>query len=110
MGILHGGVRRLRIRGDTVNDGRLRFWFAPFAANGDQYYIDDVVLEKVLPTGVPTVATGAASSITTTSAQLNGSVNPNGSATTYYFEYGLTTAYGAATPVQNAGSGSRSWR
>jgi hypothetical protein len=31
----------------TVNDERLRFWFASFAAAGDIYYIDDVRLEKV---------------------------------------------------------------
>jgi hypothetical protein len=89
----------------TVNDGRLRFWFAPYAAGGDQYFFDDVILEKVVPTGVPTVVTGAASDITTATAQMNGSVNPNGSATTYYFEYGPTTAYGSATVAQSAGSG-----
>ncbi|HWR26755.1 MAG TPA: carbohydrate binding domain-containing protein, partial [candidate division Zixibacteria bacterium] len=32
---------------DTVNDGRLRFWLAPFAVAGDTYYIDDVQLEKI---------------------------------------------------------------
>ncbi|MCL7413410.1 MAG: carbohydrate binding domain-containing protein, partial [ANME-2 cluster archaeon] len=31
----------------TVNDGRLQFWLSPFAAAGDNYYIDDVLLEKV---------------------------------------------------------------
>jgi len=31
----------------TVNDGRLLFWFASFAAAGDIYYIDNVRLEKV---------------------------------------------------------------
>jgi len=31
----------------TVNDGRLMFWLAPFAAKGDKYYIDNVRLEKV---------------------------------------------------------------
>jgi len=31
----------------TVNDGRLKFWFAPFAASGDNYYIDNVQLEKI---------------------------------------------------------------
>ena len=32
----------------TVNDGRLMFYFAGFAAAGDTYYIDDVRLEKVV--------------------------------------------------------------
>ena len=31
----------------AVNDGRLRFWLAPFATAGDRYYIDNVRLEKV---------------------------------------------------------------
>jgi hypothetical protein len=55
----------------------------------------------------PTVITGSASSITANSATLNGSVNPNGLATTYYFQYGTSTAYGqTVTPSLNsAGSG-----
>jgi phosphodiesterase/alkaline phosphatase D-like protein len=53
----------------------------------------------------PTVTTGEATSIDFTSVRLNGSVNPNGSVTTYRFEYGTTTAYGSSTPNTNAGSG-----
>lgn len=30
-----------------VNDGRLMFWLAPYAAAGDNYYIDNVILQKV---------------------------------------------------------------
>jgi hypothetical protein len=30
----------------TVKDGRLMFWLAPFAAAGDQYYFDNVMLMK----------------------------------------------------------------
>lgn len=54
----------------------------------------------------PTVVTDAATNITQTTAQLNGAVNPNGVATTYYFQYGLTASYGSNTPVLSAGSGS----
>jgi hypothetical protein len=43
---------------------------------------------------VPTVTTLAAGGVTPTNATLNGSVNPNGAATTAYFRYGLTTNYG----------------
>jgi hypothetical protein len=53
----------------------------------------------------PVVATSAASSITSTSATLNGAVNPNGRPTTYWFEYGKSTNYGTKTPVVDAGSG-----
>lgn len=34
----------------TVNDGRLMFWLASFAQAGDVYYIDNVILEKVVST------------------------------------------------------------
>lgn len=57
-----------------------------------------------LPEG-PDVTTGEATSIGFTTAQLNGTINPNGSATTYYFEYGTTTAYGISTSSASAGSG-----
>jgi hypothetical protein len=53
---------------------------------------------------VPTVTTGAASGVSSSGATLNGSVNPNGRATTYYFEYGKDTSYGSKTTVTNAGA------
>jgi sugar lactone lactonase YvrE len=49
--------------------------------------------------------TGSATNITSGAAVLHGTVNPAGLATTYYFEYGLTAAYGKATASQSAGSG-----
>jgi hypothetical protein len=53
----------------------------------------------------PTASTGTAGSVTATSASLGGSVNPDGLPTTYKFEYGPTTKYGASTPATSAGSG-----
>jgi hypothetical protein len=53
----------------------------------------------------PAVSTTGASNITTTGAQLNGSVNPNAFSTTYHFEYGPTTTYGSSTQSGSAGSG-----
>jgi len=53
---------------------------------------------------VPSVSTGSATSLTSNSATLNGTINPNGAGTTYYFEYGITTAYGATTIATSAGS------
>jgi phosphodiesterase/alkaline phosphatase D-like protein len=38
----------------------------------------------------PTVTTGSATGIGNSSATLNGTINPNGSSTSYHFEYGLT--------------------
>jgi hypothetical protein len=46
----------------------------------------------------PSVTTESASEIQQTSAKLNGQVNPNGSDTRYYFEYGPTTGYGTRIP------------
>ncbi len=53
----------------------------------------------------PAVTTKAATNLTAASARLNGSVNPNGLATTYYFEYGTSTTYGSKTATATAGSG-----
>jgi phosphodiesterase/alkaline phosphatase D-like protein len=51
---------------------------------------------QMLPLGgPPVVTTQAATSITTTTATLNGSVTANNLSTTVTFEYGLTTAYGS---------------
>jgi hypothetical protein len=44
--------------------------------------------------GPPAVVTASATSVTSTTATLNGTVNANGATTTTSFEYGLTTAYG----------------
>ena len=48
----------------------------------------------------PSVVTGATSSVTQSSVVLHGSVNPNGKSTTYFFQWGLTTAYGAVTSTR----------
>jgi subtilase family serine protease len=49
----------------------------------------------------PTVVTGKATSITSTSAVLNATVDPNGATvTSCQFEWGPTTAYGQSTPCQ----------
>ena len=55
--------------------------------------------------GAPSVSTSAASSIAPTTAKLNGTVTANGLTTSWWFEYGTTTAYGTRTPTKSAGSG-----
>lgn len=54
----------------------------------------------------PAVSASATTSIGTTSATLNGTVNPEGSATTYQFAYGLTAALGSYAPVTPGSAGS----
>lgn len=58
----------------------------------------------------PTVSTVAATSIGQTAATLRADVNPHGQATTYVFQYGTSTAYGAQTPARAAGSGTAARR
>jgi hypothetical protein len=53
----------------------------------------------------PAAQTGGASHVHGTSALLSGRVNPRGLETTYFFEYGPTTAYGLHTATGNAGKG-----
>jgi putative cell wall-binding protein len=59
----------------------------------------------------PSAATNAASQIDFSSATLNGTVDPFGTATSYYFQYGTTpphgtiTSYGTVTLAQTAGAG-----
>ncbi len=55
--------------------------------------------------GPPSATTEAATSVAKTEATLNGTVNPNGGETKYYFEYGLSKTYGSKTAEESAGSG-----
>jgi BNR repeat-containing family member/PKD domain/Concanavalin A-like lectin/glucanases superfamily len=60
-------------------------------------FVGEVAVDPGAP---PTVASGGATAITSTSATLNGSLNPQNQATSYHFEYGTTSGYGSATPNQ----------
>jgi hypothetical protein len=53
----------------------------------------------------PTATTGGASQLSNTSVRVNGSLNPKGQATTYFFQYGTTTGYGLQTRPVDAGAG-----
>src|SRR5665213_3579751 len=48
----------------------------------------------------PSVSTGAVSSVTPTSVVVAGVVNPHGTHTDWYFEYGTTTKYGGKTATK----------
>ena len=62
-----------------------------------------LTVEEALPA---TATTQAATSVTGTGATLNATVNPNQSTTSYHFEYGTTTAYGAPVPPGDGLAGS----
>lgn len=82
--------------------------------NGKVYVADElnnrvqILGEGGSPPGVllPIVTTGAAEGLTRSGARLTGTVNPQGVATDYRFEYGTTTSYGSTTAATAVGSGS----
>jgi hypothetical protein len=53
----------------------------------------------------PTATTGHGFQLSSTSARVNGTVNPQGQATSYSFQYGATTSYGSSTTSVNVGTG-----
>ena len=54
---------------------------------------------------VPAAVTGNATNVAATSATLNGTVDPSGRPTIWYFDYGTSTGYGKKTAAKDAGSG-----
>src|SRR6266566_6239033 len=54
---------------------------------------------------VPSVSTGSARQVSFATATLTGTINPRGEDTSYFFQYGLTRAYGLQTGVADAGAG-----
>jgi hypothetical protein len=66
-----------------------------------------VAVAAAVAVSSPTVRTGTHSHLTDSSAVLVGTVNPNGSATTYFFQWGLTTAYGVDSVAHSAGHGTK---
>jgi subtilisin family serine protease len=56
----------------------------------------------------PPADTGASDGVTPTGATVSGSSDPCGTASSFQFEYGPTTAYGAATAAASIGSGNAS--
>ena len=67
---------------------------------GQNFGID----RSVVPPFVLQVQTLAASELTTEGATLNGSLDPDGTATEYKFQYGVTSSYGFETALESAGS------
>jgi hypothetical protein len=76
-----------------------------FNGGGKRYGWDKTFTTSACSVTPPTVITDSATGITTSSATLNGTVDPNGASTTAYFQYGTTTGYGSTTAPQNVGSG-----
>ena len=112
---LRAGEQRLQSRavrnlsslaGQSV---RIRFRIGTdFIADDYGWFIDDIRIYTCGPMLAPTAATQAASNVTTSGATLNGMVDPNGTATSYQFEFGPTAAYGSFAPAGPASVGAGS--
>jgi outer membrane protein assembly factor BamB len=63
-------------------------------------YGSDSTFTTLSATGPPVVATDPATGIASSSARLNGTVDPHGLTTMVHFEYGTTTSYGHTTVFQ----------
>ena len=63
----------------------------------------DLTFQTPLPP--PAATTTAASGVASSQGTLNGTVNPEGLATTYHFDFGPTTAYGFTSAETSVGSG-----
>ena len=88
---------------DDVPAGANNSWRIRVSA--DSTHADGVVTENTSstvsfdsPLAPPRADAGAAASVTTTSAELTGTIDTYGGQTTYHFEYGPTTAYGSRVP------------
>jgi hypothetical protein len=77
------------------------------SSTGTVYTADPATafVERFTSFAGPTVATTPAASVDPNTETLNGTINPNSSAATFHFEYGLDRNYGAATAETSAGSG-----
>jgi hypothetical protein len=74
-----------------------------FFTNVDQF--SSWISTEIQLLSPPVVKTGPAGSFTETAVTLNGTVNPNGVATKYYFQYGPPGTTGHTTPAQAASNG-----
>jgi len=79
---------------------KLHVFTAAIAATG-------VIAGVAAAASSPAVVTGGTSKVTESTAALHGTVDPNGSSTTYYFQWGLTTGYGVNGKPQSAGAGTK---
>jgi outer membrane protein assembly factor BamB len=68
--------------------------------SGGTRFGSDSTFTTLSATGAPVVATNPATEIASSSARLNGTVDPHGLTTTVHFEYGTTTSYGHTTASQ----------
>jgi uncharacterized repeat protein (TIGR03803 family) len=85
-----------------LQSGAVYYWRMVTVTSQGAFYS---AVQSFATPGAPLAITGSWVTAGQTSITLDGTVNPLGSSTDWYFEYGTTTAYGSQTVTQNAGAG-----
>jgi WD40-like Beta Propeller Repeat len=65
-------------------------------------------LDRSFSVSAPVIEAGYATDITSTSATLQGDIDPLSNDTSYHFEYGFDTDYGSSTPASDVGASTTS--
>ena len=99
----HGGNTYLHIAsGVSSLTANTTYHFRIVASNSAGTTMgSDSTFTTLTATGAPVVTTGSATNVTSSSATLNGSLDPHGLTTTVHFQYGTTTSYGHTTAMQS---------
>jgi phosphodiesterase/alkaline phosphatase D-like protein len=82
-----------------------RYFYRVVAHNATGSAVQTLTVASFTTSSVPRAGTSAASTPTATSVTLAGTVNPDGLPTSYYFQYGGTTAYGHQTAPGETAAG-----
>ncbi len=78
------------------------------SASGDVYVAENAAerrIEIFLAPVAPAIGSESAVEVSSTSATVRAQVNPDGAETTYHFEYGTSSSYGASAPVPDGDLG-----
>lgn len=92
---------------DTGLSGGTNYCYRARAYNsaGDSAYSNEsCATTTATPSVQPVVNTGSATTITSNSATLNATVNPGGTATGAFFQWGNSSSFGNITPSQTMGN------
>jgi phosphodiesterase/alkaline phosphatase D-like protein len=87
------------------NGSRRRAWSRGAIAAAILILAAGAAGSQALAAASPSATTGNAQQVQFASATVTGTVNPAGTATSYYFEYGTSSAYGLQTSAAAAGAG-----
>jgi uncharacterized repeat protein (TIGR03803 family) len=85
-----------------LQSGAVYYWRMVTVTSQGTFYS---AVQSFATPGAPVAITGSWVNAGQTGFSLDGTVNPLGSSTDWYFEYGTTITYGSQTATQNAGGG-----